>query len=121
MEERQTSTNDDWQIDIYVQRLNSAGVAVWAEPIVLQDTFEDDLMQGIVADGTGRAIVLWEISAGEEADVMSAAVNPDGVIGWTAAVCDFSGEQRAPVVVSDNAGGAYYTWRDRRNLNDDDI
>ena len=113
--------NDDWQIDIYVQRLNSSGAAVWAEPITLQDTFDDDLMQGMIADGAERAIVLWEISAGEEADVMSACVNSDGTIVWTSAVCDYAGEQRAPVIVSDNAGGAYYAWRDRRNLNDDDI
>lgn len=113
--------NAEWHIDIYVQRLTSDGESAWPEPLQLQDTRDDDLLQGMVTDGTGRAILVWEAGGGEESDVLSACVAANGSPAWVTPVCDYDGEQRAPVIASDGQGGAYFVWRDRRNLNDDDI
>jgi len=113
--------NADWQIDVYVQRLTGNGDHVWAEPLQVQDTYDDDILAGMVSDGTGRAVLAWEAGGGEESDVHGACVAADGSIAWATTVCDYIGEQRAPVLASDGEGGSYFVWRDRRNLNDDDI
>ncbi|MBM3325268.1 MAG: T9SS type A sorting domain-containing protein, partial [Calditrichaeota bacterium] len=110
-----------WRIDIYVQRLNAAGQSVWAEPLRLQDTFDDDILFDMVSDGDGRAILVWEAGTAEESDIYGACISPDGSVAWYTSVCDFAGEQRAPAIAGDAAGGAYFAWRDLRNLADDDI
>ena len=109
------------QIDIYVQRLSATGEPLWGQPLQLQSTYADDILQGMIAGGTGRAILVWETGGGEETDVLSACVASDGSIVWSVAVCDCTNEQRSPSIASDGHGGALYAWRDYRNLVDNDI
>jgi hypothetical protein len=109
------------QIDIYVQRLSGTGNPIWAQPLQLQSTYDDDILQGMIAGGTGRAILVWESGGGEETDIYSLCVNADGSTAWSVAICDCTSEQRTPSMVSDGHGGALYAWRDYRNLANNDI
>ncbi|MFH1010030.1 MAG: hypothetical protein V1784_02190, partial [bacterium] len=107
-----------WRIDIYVQRLNAAGQPIWAQPLRLQDTYDDDILYDMVDDGNGGAILVWEAGTAEESDIYGACISPDGSLAWYSSVCDFAGEQRAPAMAGDATGGAYFAWRDYRNLAD---
>ena len=76
-----------------------------------------------ISDGAGGAILVWE----DERDVSTSLhsiyalrVTGEGALasGWPKdgfPVCTAPGDQTAPQLVSDGAGGAFITWQDRRN------
>jgi flagellar hook capping protein FlgD len=106
--------------DIYAQRVSAAGVPQWATDGISLSTGAE-LLNGaaIMPDGTGGAIVTWEDQRTRNADIHAQRVNAVGVPQWTAdglAVCTATGQQRAPTLVSDGAGGAIITWFDWRSF-----
>lgn len=86
----------------------------------------------IISDGMGGAIVTWQdernfttpgtlaVAKDHDYDVYAQHVLASGALdpGWPAdglGVCIAPHEQWAPILVSDDAGGAIVTWTDRRS------
>jgi hypothetical protein len=104
--------------DIYVQRVNAAGVVQWTAngvPLCTDTSIQD--YPSIASDGGGGAIVAWSDFRGGPASVFVFAqrVNSAGTPQWTAnglEVCTQKAENAH--VTSDAAGGAIIAWEDFR-------
>ena len=79
----------------------------------------------IISDGASGTIVTWY--GGSGSDIFAQRLRSDGSTaqGWPSAgpltVCDATGLQEQPVMVSDLAGGALIFWQDARNGSNYDI
>ena len=110
--------------DIYVQRINAAGVPQWTpNGVPVCTAANSQSVPTIVSDGAGGAIVTWyDLRSGLSFDIYAQRVNAAGVPQWTAdgvAVCTATGDQWYPTISSDGAGGAIITWYDYRSGNFD--
>ncbi len=110
--------------DIYAQRIDSGGAAVWAKngvAICLATGNQSNPM--IVSDGASGAIVAWaDYRSGGNGDIYARRVDAGGSVLWTAngvALCANASDQFGPVIVSDGVGGAIVAWNDSRNGNGD--
>ncbi|HEU4365653.1 MAG TPA: T9SS type A sorting domain-containing protein [Candidatus Krumholzibacteria bacterium] len=104
--------------DIYVQRLDAAGVPQWAaNGVALCTATDTQFLVELETDGAGGAIATWTDFRNGNWDVYARRVNAAGSPQWTAdgvAVCTAAGSQLEPQLVSDGAGGAIITWDDTR-------
>ncbi len=107
-------------LDVYVQRVNAAGVPQWTPggvPVCIAE--EDQLSPMIVADGAGGIIATWyDWRNGVDFDIYGQRINGSGVVQWATdgvALCTVEGEQYGPTIVSDQAGGAIVVWYDYRD------
>jgi len=109
--------------DIYAQRVNASGTAVWAaNGVALCTAVLDQQHPTIAPDGTGGAIVTWFDSRSGNQDIYAQRVDTSGTALWTAdgvALCTATGGQQYPTITSDGAGGAIVTWQDYRSGNYD--
>lgn len=105
--------------DLYLQRVNSAGVPQWAANGVRIladfDFFTDDIQAE--PDGTGGLVAAW--SAGGPGDIYALRIDGSGTVpaGWDPAgvlVCGDPEDQYLPVVAPDGLGGCYVAWEDTR-------
>ena len=110
--------------DIYAQRLNGAGVALWApNGVVICSAPGDQIYPQIVSDNHGGAIVAWTDSRNGNWDIFAERVDGSGVLQWesAAALCTAAGNQTTygmtPSLISDGSGGAIATWTDERTGN----
>jgi hypothetical protein len=108
--------------DIYAQRLNASGSALWtANGVALCTATGDQNNPIIVSDGAGGAIVTWrDYRSGSNFDLYAQRVSASGIPLWTVngvAICTAAGDQQLPQVTSDGAGGAVVTWYDNRSGN----
>lgn len=77
-----------------------------------------------VSDNQGGMIVVWEDRRSGNAEIYVQRLNSLGTPLWTVngvVVCEATGDQILPSIVSDGAGGAIVAWQDRRNGTDYDI
>jgi hypothetical protein len=113
-------TRNGVDTDIYAQRINASGVALWAaNGVALSTAIANQLFCDATSDGAGGAIVVWEDHrvSGGVGDIYAQRVNASGVPQWLAnglGVCTAGGDQLDPHVVTDGAGGAILVWRDLR-------
>lgn len=110
--------------DIYAQRLNGSGTALWTSSgVELCGASGDQIVRTIVSGGGGGgAVVFWEDYRDGNLDIYGQKVDADGGAIWTAdgiAVCTASGDQDWPTAVIDGAGGAIVAWRDFRTPSND--
>ncbi|MBU0509859.1 T9SS type A sorting domain-containing protein [bacterium] len=104
-----------YYIDAYVMRMDTDCQPVWAAPVRLTDTpQEDDLVFGAVAGDDGCCIVVWRWGGFDQFDISSARVCGNGTVAWNLAICDAPNIQDCPVIVADGEGGAYFAWQDKR-------
>jgi hypothetical protein len=107
--------------DIYAQRLNANGTALWTtDGVALSTAAGHQWYPTIISDGAGGAIVGWMDSRSGNYDVYAQRVNASGSVLWTAngaPVCTASGDQYPPWIVPDGAGGVIATWQDYRGGN----
>ena len=111
-------------LDIYSQRINSAGAVQWtANGVAICTATNIQSSPTIVSDGSGGAIITWQDNrSGTNLDIYSQRINSAGAAQWTAdgvAICTATGDQESPIIVSDGSGGAIITWPDLRNGNYD--
>ncbi len=121
-EDSRTSTD----YDIYGQRLDSSGKALWtANGIGLCTAIGAQRFPQVMADSSGGFIVTWyDRRNGKNYDIYAQRIDPEGRVKWTTdgvALCTANSDQFDPMPVSDGSGGAVITWQDRRNGNDYDI
>ncbi len=114
--------------DIYVQRLNGAGVPLWtATGVALCTEAENQQEIALVPDGAGGAIVVWEdfrTQATSGTDIYCRRIRADGVAQWNPAgvpLCVNASTQTSVRAISDGSGGAVVSWRDARNGVDYDV
>ena len=109
--------------DIYARRVTSDGIPQWTKDgVALCTAAGDQVAPSIVSDGTSGAIVAWADSRGPSSDIYAQRVAGDGTPGWTpdgVALCAAPGDQQAPRLVSDRAGGAVVAWTDYRGASAD--
>ena len=105
--------------DIYAQRVNANGVALWTPngvPICTQADFQS--WPVITSDGAGGAIVAWVDYRPGTGGVYVRRINAAGTVQWTADGVGLA-TQGAGVdalqIVTDGAGGAIVVWVDGRN------
>lgn len=104
--------------DIYAQRIDANGTAVWtADGVAICTTTGMKSAPQITSDGAGGAIITWQDYYSGNWDIYAQRVNADSVVQWTAdgvAICAATGHQYAPHLTPDGAGGAVITWHDQR-------
>jgi hypothetical protein len=110
--------------DIYAQRINSTGAPVWPlNGVALCAALNDQLFPVITNDNTSGAIVAWaDLRSGAGYDVYARRITGAGSVQWTAdgvGIAVTTASQYLPRIMTDGAGGAFITWDDTRNGNND--
>ncbi|MFT3846399.1 MAG: T9SS type A sorting domain-containing protein [Lacibacter sp.] len=78
----------------------------------------DQYSPAITSDGAGGAIIVWADNRSGNYDIYAQRINSTGSVLWQAngvLICNASGDQFFPVIISDGAGGAIISWTDYRN------
>lgn len=105
-------------VDIYAQRISSAGTSLWRETgiQISQNENREQSPKIVPADSSG-AIIFWteRIRSGEESrtSVRAQRASADGELLWQAEGVEIIPEQSSlfsASVTSDSAGGALVTW-----------
>lgn len=114
----QDSINGAW--DIYAQKLNSSGAAVWtAGGVVICSATQAQVNPRLESDGSGGAIITWQDKRNTvDYDIYAQRVNSSGVVQWTVngvSVASNTGTQSNPKIEPDGSGGAIIAWQDKRN------
>jgi hypothetical protein len=116
------------QWEIYAQRIDTAGNALWAADGVPICTIAagGGYYPRIVSDGAGGAIIVWEDwRNGSEGDIYAQRVDANGDTLWPAnglPICEAVEGQEDPNLVAVGYGGAIIAWTDqRRGASDRDI
>jgi FlgD Ig-like domain len=109
--------------NIYAQRINQNGIAMWLpNGVAVCTAANDQVAPQIVSDGAGGAIVTWfDFRNGTDNNIYASRINPSGVAQWTAngvAVCTAADDQANVIMAPDGSGGAIIAWDDNRNLTD---
>ncbi|MBN1886044.1 MAG: T9SS type A sorting domain-containing protein [Candidatus Krumholzibacteriota bacterium] len=107
----------------YAQRVSSTGAKLWTtDGVLLSGTLGDVYDVRLASDGEGGAIVAWEDNRSSNSNIYVQRISGNGNAGWGSSgmvICNFSGDQDTPRIVSDGAGGAIVSWRDYRSGNPD--
>ena len=110
-------------VDVYAQRVNANGTPLWAaNGVVVSGAASAQSYPRIASDGAGGAIVCWTDSRNGNYDIYAQRVNASGVAQWTTdgiGVCTETGQQQAPALMADGAGGVIVCWQDFRSGNSD--
>ncbi|MBI4208546.1 MAG: M36 family metallopeptidase, partial [Deltaproteobacteria bacterium] len=102
--------------EIYAQRINSDGVALWATngiPIYAGQYDQGD--PKLVSDGLGGAIVVWHDPRSSGWSIFSQRVDGEGHLLWAAGginISSLQGDQVWPDLMSDGNGGAIIAYRE---------
>ena len=106
-----------------MQRLLTSGVVDPGWPInglLVCNALSNQASPAIVGDGVGGIIVAWQdFRTGTSYDIYAHRVLPFGAVdgAWPPngrALCLSGGDQLAPAIVSDGAGGGIVIWQDKR-------
>jgi hypothetical protein len=114
-------------VALFVALLPGASSGQWStDPNVntpvctLSDASSMQTMQ-MCSDGAGGVIVVWGDKRKEKTntggDIYAQRLDVNGVPQWTTdgvMICDTTGEQNMPIIVSDGVGGAFIGWVDAR-------
>lgn len=108
--------------DPYVQRVNGAGLVVWASGgVALSSNIHDQYWPEIVSDGAGGAIVVWSDHRDGAADIYGQRINGAGIVQWTAdgaVVCAKPGGQAFYYsnIAADGEGGVIVAWEEAYDI-----
>lgn len=110
--------------DIYAQRIDSEGTALWlADGVLLSDAVDDQRDPAIAAAGSGGAFVVWEDrQSGIDYDIYSQWIGADGsILGLSGGlpICTELGDQDNPVILQNELWGSFIVWKDRRSGSSD--
>src|SRR5262249_35118309 len=111
--------SSDW--DVYGQRVNAAGTALWtANGVALCTAPGTQWFVSSTPDGLGGALVTWPDARDGSGtnDTYAQRIDAAGSVRWATdgvAVCVKPYEQHAQNLISDGAGGAIVSWDDERS------
>ena len=95
--------------DVFAQRLDSAGVPLWAANGVYVCT-TDMAEHAMTSDGSGGAIIVGQHLLNDRWAVYAQRVDSSGVPQWTAGGVVVSTPAYQPSIISDGFGGAIIAW-----------
>jgi predicted lipoprotein with Yx(FWY)xxD motif len=102
--------------DIYAQRIDSAGNALWAadgEEVIKLDSNQS--AQDMISNNkTGGVIIAWKDNRNGNYDIYTQALNKDGKKRWAnigVPLCMSAADQINPNICSDNGNGAIIAWQ----------
>jgi hypothetical protein len=104
--------------DIYVQKIDGTGSALWTgDGVPVCTALNDQTYPGICSDGSGGAIIVWRDYRDPlwGADVFVQKIDTGGTVQWDldgVALCRDEGNQVNIHIISDGDGGAMCAWRD---------
>ncbi len=106
--------------DIYAQKINSSGNAVWTTNGVPVSTINGyKYYPQIASDRSGGAIITWQDNrTGIDYNIYAQNLDLEGGINWQTDgihVCTAVGHQYFPQIITDVSGNAIITWQDKRN------
>lgn len=112
--------------DIWAQRLDSNGQAVWVDGGIAVCTDNSNrINHKAQRDGKGGAIITWQDERSGTYDIYAQRLDGTGQRLWGNAakpVCTATGVQTTPKIDPEKrSGGAYISWIDARNGSDYDI
>lgn len=112
-------------VDVYAQRIDSLGNALWTEGgVVISAAYDAQVQIEAASDGAGGAIIVWvDFRVGAE-DIFAQRVDANGNTLWVSngvAICTAADDQSSPEIISDGAGGAIIAWVDERSTSESDI
>ncbi len=115
------SVNGLW--DVYAQRLDASGVALWASGgVVVCSAVLSQLNARLTTDGNGGAIFTWQDFRNTvDYNIYAQRLNSSGTPQWTVngiIISNNADTQNNPKIKSDGLGGAIIAWQDKRNGND---
>jgi hypothetical protein len=108
--------------DAYAQRMNNAGIALWAADGVPVSTYAGDQVPfSMVAFGTG-AIICWEDyrNINPNSDIYAQFIDGNGNAQWAVngvAICNAAKLQLAPQMITDGTSSVMFVWQDARVTN----
>ncbi len=118
----------DFEIDIYVQRVDASGAVQWAaNGLPICTATRNQQHPDIVSDGAGGGIITWQdLRNGATTDVYAQRVDASGSAQWMGdgvAICTAALDQDDLKISTDSAAGAIITWHDDRSatVGDGDI
>jgi hypothetical protein len=104
---------------IEVQRLNSAGTALWfPNGGAVADLATGAIGPDLVSDGAQGAIVSWQDSRNSSLDLYAQRVSAAGSSQWTIegiALVTAAGTQNGQKMIPEGTGGAIVAWHDNRS------
>ncbi len=104
--------------NIYVQRVDSNGNILFAaNGIPIFFSADAQVFPEMINDGQGGAIIAWHDYRAKEEDIYAQRIDAKGNVLWDptgAPVCREIGTQWFPKIISDDQGGAFISWADRR-------
>ncbi|MBN1800332.1 MAG: hypothetical protein JW891_02440 [Candidatus Lokiarchaeota archaeon] len=104
--------------DIYAQKFNASGNPQWELNGTIVCNSPD--VQGsleMISDGVGGVIVVWQDERDDSGDIYTQRINDNGVPQWNdngTVICNYTGTQSNPKIISDGAQGAIIVWVDGR-------
>jgi predicted lipoprotein with Yx(FWY)xxD motif len=104
--------------DIFTQRIDADGTAIWAENGVPVCTAVGEQFRAmIISDGSGGAIITWHDARIGFNHVYAQRINADGIVQWATdgirvSKPHYGGDvpQEWPRLAEDGSGGAFVSW-----------
>lgn len=109
----------NWKCGINAQRFDSSGNILWnPEGITIRDTISFGVtFFSITSDNSNGAFIVWQDSIYDNWNIYAQRVDENGNLLWGEGIpiCDTTGNQKYPIIASDNSGGIYVFWEDNRS------
>ena len=103
------------------QRIDADGNTLWGEcGVEVGEGQSSNSLPQLISDGAGGAIITWIKYVMGGLDIHSQRIDADGQRLWGqdgVVICDTTGNQGEPQIISDGAGGAIIVWADARGGN----
>lgn len=105
---------------LFAQRLDGDGAIApgwFPDGVVVSTATGGEFAPALVDDGAGGAFVAWVDARGADADLYAQHVTSGGTPAWgdtDLPLCTLPGDQLAPRLVTDHAGGLIAAWQDAR-------
>lgn len=104
--------------DIFARRMNGSGTPQWPSGGVAVCDVDGDQENPAIANVGTSVIIAWDDTRSSDRNIWAQKLDASGSPQWLAdgvLVCQFSGAQHSPRLVSDNAGGVIAVWTDVRS------
>ncbi|MFO7889036.1 MAG: Ig-like domain-containing protein, partial [bacterium] len=110
-------TSNVGDYDIFVQKIDPAGTKKWTETgINVYNTGTNQKNPSIAVDGSGGAYVAWYDNSEDKLYLQH--IDKNGLIDWVETgikICTEDTTQQEVKLVSDNTGGVFAVWKDKRS------
>jgi len=112
--------------DIFAQRINADGTQAWpANGVAVCTSADLQINLRITNDGNGGAVICWQDKRNSSYyDIYAQKITANGSVSFAQngiVICSSVNTQNNPKIETDNAGGAYIIWQDKRNALDYNI